>query len=79
MRAVLALASLALTAPALALTGHAPPATGWAARPIVMIVDGRGDLCSGTSLAHELVLTAAHCVERQQTYKIRAYQMAFLA
>src|SRR5262249_38492129 len=38
-------------APALALTGNAPPAAGWAARPIVMIVDTRDDLCTGTALS----------------------------
>ncbi|MGA9125525.1 MAG: hypothetical protein WB382_19655, partial [Pseudolabrys sp.] len=40
-----------LCAPALAVTGNAPPAAIWAARPIVMIVDARGDLCTGTALA----------------------------
>ncbi len=63
-----------LSGSALALTGHAPPATGWAAQPIVMIGDDRGDMCSGTALTRELVLTAAHCVERSQHYKIKAYQ-----
>jgi hypothetical protein len=55
---------LVLGAPALALTGNAPPAAGWAARPIVMIVDTRDDLCTGTALARDLVLTAAHCLAR---------------
>jgi hypothetical protein len=63
-----------LSSSAFALTGHAPPASGWAARPIVMIVDAQGDLCSGTALTRELVLTAAHCVERPQRYEVRAYQ-----
>jgi len=65
---------LALCAPASALTGDAPPATGWAARPIVMIVDARGDLCTGTALARDLVLTAAHCVTRPIDYQVKAYQ-----
>jgi secreted trypsin-like serine protease len=59
---------------ALALTGNAPPATGWAARPIVMIVDLEGDLCTGTALASDLVLTAAHCVARPATYEVKAFQ-----
>ena len=78
MRRVLALACFMLCAaaiiPALALTGNAPPATGWAARPIVMIVDARGDLCTGTALARDLVLTAAHCVTRAIDYQVKAYQ-----
>lgn len=60
--------------PALAITGNAPPATGWAARPIVMVIDGRGDLCTGTALARDLVLTAAHCVALPIPYRVRAYQ-----
>jgi secreted trypsin-like serine protease len=63
-------------APAFAMTGNAPPATGWAARPIVMIVDARDDLCTGTALAQDLVLTAAHCVVRQIQYTVKPYQTA---
>jgi secreted trypsin-like serine protease len=65
---------LVCCAPALALTGNAPPATGWAARPIVMVVDARGDLCTGTALARDLVLTAAHCVARAIGYQVKAFQ-----
>jgi len=61
-------------APAVAVTGNAPPASSWAARPIVMIVDKRNDLCTGTALAQDLVLTAAHCVMRPLEYEIRTYQ-----
>ena len=61
-------------APVLAVTGNAPPAVGWAARPIVMIVDARDDLCTGTALARDLVLTAAHCVTRPVDYTIKPYQ-----
>jgi secreted trypsin-like serine protease len=59
---------------ALAITGHAPPATGWPARPIVMVLDLQGDLCTGTALAPDLVLTAAHCVTRPTVYEVKAYQ-----
>jgi secreted trypsin-like serine protease len=69
-----ALIVLSLTAPASALTGNAPPATGWVARPIVMLIDGRGDLCTGTALARDLVLTAAHCVTLPVAYRVRTYQ-----
>lgn len=75
MRLVLiALASLSLIAPALAITGNAPPAAGWAARAIVMVVDTKGDLCSGVALARDLVLTAAHCVAGGRRYAVRPYQ-----
>ncbi len=69
-----ALALFVVSTPAFAVTGNAPPATGWAARPIVMIIDGRGDLCTGTALAQDLVLTAAHCVTLPISYRVRTYQ-----
>jgi secreted trypsin-like serine protease len=69
-----ALALLLFSAPAFAVTGQAPPATGWAARPIVMVIDARGDLCTGTALARDLVLTAAHCATLPITYRVRAFQ-----
>ena len=73
MRRVLAaFAALSMSAPALAVTGNAPPASGWAARAIVMVLDPRGDLCTGTALAPDLVLTAAHCVARKERYEVKA-------
>jgi secreted trypsin-like serine protease len=68
--ALAALACLALSAPAFAITGQAPPAQGYAARAIVMVVDPRGDLCTGTALARDLVLTAAHCVTPDMRIKV---------
>ena len=59
---------------ATAITGNAPPASGFAARGIVMIVDARDDLCTGTALAPDLVLTAAHCVTGKLAYTVRAFQ-----
>lgn len=74
LKILAALAALLASSPALAITGNAPPATGWAARPIVMVTDGRGNLCTGTALARDLVLTAAHCVALPIPYRARAYQ-----
>src|SRR5690348_14794131 len=68
------IALLLLASPASAVTGNAPPAAGWAARAIVMLVDTREDLCTGTALAPDLVLTAAHCVVRNVEYQVKAYQ-----
>jgi len=65
------LLSVALATPAFAISGNAPPASGFAAQAIVMIVDSRGGFCTGTAIAHDLVLTAAHCVARQATYRVR--------
>lgn len=75
MRTALAACFVVLLAgPAIAITGRAPPATGFAARPIVMVTDDREDLCTGTALARDLVLTAAHCVVRRTQYEVKAYQ-----
>jgi hypothetical protein len=68
------LCAAALCPAVLAVTGHAPPATDWPARAIVIVVDPRGDLCTGTALARDLVLTAAHCVAGPQHYKVKPYQ-----
>ena len=72
MRLVLAALALLLGPPALAVTGGAPPATGWVARAIVMVIDPDGDLCTGTALARDLVLTAAHCVARKKALRGQA-------
>ena len=66
-------ATLAAT-PAFAISGQAPPATGFAARGIVMLIDNRGDLCTATALARDLVLTAAHCVVIPAKYRVRVFQ-----
>src|SRR6478752_3871005 len=73
-RVLSVIALLLFASPASAVTGNAPPAAGWTARAIVMIVDTRDDLCTGTALAPDLVLTAAHCVVRPVAYQVKAYQ-----
>jgi secreted trypsin-like serine protease len=73
--AALALFALsALCAPAHAVTGNAPPASGLVARAIVMLVDEKEDLCTATALAPDLVVTAAHCVVRPVKRAVKVYQ-----
>jgi secreted trypsin-like serine protease len=65
--AVAALAfSLLLSTPATALVGGAAPANDTIGRSLVMILasrsGGRANVCTGTALTRDLVLTAAHCV-----------------
>jgi len=69
-----ALACLLFCAPAHAITGNAPPANGWSAQAIVMVVDARGDLCTGTAVARDLVLTAAHCVAARHDDRVKVFQ-----
>ena len=69
MRRITALACLLFaTAPAGAITGHAPKASG--PRHAVMIVGSHGTFCTGAAIARDLVLTAGHCIAADTTYKV---------
>jgi secreted trypsin-like serine protease len=65
--------SILLCTPATALVGGAPIADENAARAVVMIVGSRGSFCTGTAIARDLVLTAAHCVLPGSEYKLVAF------
>ena len=71
-RAALALAiSFSLCTSAAALVGGASVVSGTGpGRHIVMIVSTRGNLCTGTAIARDLVLTAGHCVAPPATYRV---------
>jgi secreted trypsin-like serine protease len=61
-----------------AMVGGAPPADNAIARQIVLLVGSRGTFCTGTSLAPDLVLTAAHCVLPGADYKLVEFDAARL-
>jgi hypothetical protein len=62
---------LACPQPAAALVGGAQPATPeTGSRHVVMLVGTRGNICTATALARDLVLTAAHCVVSGADYKV---------
>jgi hypothetical protein len=67
-----ALTSLCAT-PALAIVGSAAPSPEGIGRSVVTIVGSRGNFCTGTLIAPDLVLSAAHCVGPGTTYKIVEY------
>jgi len=57
-------------APALAMVGGAPPAADGVGRSVVMILGSYGTACTATAIAHDLLLTAAHCVQPGADYKL---------
>src|SRR5262245_64187921 len=70
-RPALALLSLlALSASAAAMVGGAREIPDAKAQPEVMFVGSRGNFCTGTAIARDLVLTAAHCVLAGADYKL---------
>jgi Trypsin len=71
----LALAPM-VNAPARAIVGGAAPSTDGIGDSVVTIVGSRGNFCSGTLIAPDLVLSAAHCVGPEATYKIVEYDAA---
>ena len=60
-------------APAWAIVGGAPPSTEGIGHSVVTIVGSRGNSCTGTLIAPDLVLSVAHCVGPGATYKIVEY------
>jgi hypothetical protein len=60
---------LTLCHPASAMVGGAPAVDANAYRSEVMILSGRGNLCTGIVIKQDIVLTAAHCIEPGLSYK----------
>jgi hypothetical protein len=63
---------LLTTVPAAAMVGGAQPAPKFS-EAVVMLVGSRGSSCTGTAIARDLVLTAAHCVLPGADYKLVAF------
>ena len=61
---------VSLAAPAAAVVGGAPEVPDPTSQPEVMIVGSGGTFCSGVAIAPDLVLTAAHCIAANTTYKL---------
>ncbi len=70
---IVAALALLFAAPAHAIVGGAAPATEGVFRSVVTIVGSRGNSCSGTLIAPDLVLSVAHCVGPGADYKIVEY------
>ena len=73
-----AAALFALTLPAAAVVGGSVVRNPHGVRQsVVRIESSRGELCSGTLIAPQLVLTAAHCVLQRASYRVVAVDGAF--
>ena len=55
--------SILLAASAAAMVGGATPGDEVLARRVVAITGADGSVCTGTAIARDLILTAAHCVK----------------
>jgi secreted trypsin-like serine protease len=65
---------LALTQPAFAMVGGGSAPSPAVASAIVTIVGSHGTSCTGTLIARDIVLTAAHCIAPGTTYKMVDYK-----
>ena len=70
---IMAVMALPFATPVHAIVGGAAPAAEDIARSVVTIVGSRGNSCSGTLIAPDLVLSVAHCVGPGAIYKIVEY------
>jgi hypothetical protein len=69
----LATSALLLTTPASAIVGDAETVAGKIARHVVVVANARG-LCTGTVLAHDLILTAAHCLQSGRAHWVVSHR-----
>jgi secreted trypsin-like serine protease len=61
---------LAFVSIARAMVGGAPEIPQTSTQPEVMLVGSHGNFCTGTAIAPDLVLTAAHCIAAGTDYKL---------
>jgi secreted trypsin-like serine protease len=69
-RILLTLALAVLASPASAIVGGGGAPSEPIARAVLTIIGSRGTFCSGTAIAEDIVLTAAHCLLPGADYKV---------
>jgi secreted trypsin-like serine protease len=60
-------------APVAAMVGNAQPPSPALARHVVLITGSAGTFCTGVAIARDIVLTAGHCVDPRDSYKLIQY------
>lgn len=65
-----AIVTILFSAAATAIVGGGVPATEQISRHVVAVVGSNGSVCSGTAIARDLILTAAHCVESGSQFEV---------
>lgn len=71
MRTVAGVAiAVALAHPSFAMTGGAPTSGANISRAVVTVVGSRGNVCTGSLIAPNVVLTAGHCITPKTSYRI---------
>jgi hypothetical protein len=68
-----ALVATIVASPAFAIVGGGSAAPDGIAHTVVTVVGSRGNFCTGSLIAPDLVLTAGHCVTPGASYKIVDY------
>ena len=53
-----------------AMVGNAPPPASATARHVVLISGSAGTFCTGVAIGRDTILTAGHCVDPRDTYKL---------
>lgn len=65
--------SIASTLPAHAITGSRSAPSDAIARSIVTVIGSRGNVCTGSLIAPNIVLTAGHCITPNTSYRVIDY------
>jgi hypothetical protein len=62
--------TLALVPPSLAVTGSASVPSTNVGRSVVTVVGSRGNVCTGSLITPNIVLTAGHCITPNTSYRV---------
>lgn len=66
----IAAAALFFAQPSFAITGNAPTANANISRAVVTVLGSHGNVCTGSLIAPNVVLTAGHCITPKTSYRV---------